>query len=179
MTYKKTTAILVVASVIIVIVFSVSGYYIVRAFTGTSIDENKPYPVTHILDGDTFKAKIGSHIVTVRMLGIDTPETVDPRKPVQCFGKEASDETKSLLTGKNVRLKLNPSREEKDKYGRYLAYVYLQAEPEVFINEYLLENGYAREYTYSKSVPHMFQKEFKSIENTAKEGKKGLWGKCE
>jgi micrococcal nuclease len=117
---------------------------------------------------------VGHHEITVRMLGIDTPETVDPRKPEQCYGKEASNKTKELLTGKMVRLKLNPDREEKDKYGRYLAFVY---SGEVFLNEFLLEEGYAREYTFGK--PYMFQKEFREVEGMAKEAKRGLWGVCE
>lgn len=173
MTYKKTTTVLVAASFLIVCVFLVIGYYIVNAATSTSIDEDELYSVTRIKDGDTFDIKIGRHEATVRMLGIDTPETVDPRKPVQCFGKEASDETKSLLAGQKVRLKLNPNREEKDKFGRYLAYVYLN---DIFVNEILLEDGYAREYTYGKA--YMLQKEFRDIEKQAKEAMKGLWGAC-
>ena len=165
------------AAIIVVLLLSCTlGYYIIYAATAISIDENKSYPVTYVLDGDTFKVKINSHIVTVRMLGIDTPETVDPRKPEQCYGKVASDKTKELLLGHNVHLELNPNREEKDKYGRYLAYVYLEDESKVFINEYLLQNGYAREYTYGK--PYMLQKEFKMIEGMAKYNKVGLWGSC-
>lgn len=173
MEYKKITTFLVVVTVLIVCTCVFTGYVIVRAFTVPSIDENELYQVTEVKDGDTFNVKIGRHTETVRMLGIDTPETVDPRKPVQCFGKEASDQTKHLLTAQSVRLKLNPDREEKDKYGRYLAYVFLG---NVFVNEQLLEEGYAREYTFGK--PYMYQKEFRGIEKNAKETKKGLWGAC-
>ncbi len=174
MKYKKITTFLFVVTVLVVCVFGLGGYLIVRAFTGVTIDENKLYEVDYVTDGDTFKVKIGRHIETVRMLGIDTPETIDPRKPIQCYGKEASDETKSMLTGQKVRLKLNPNREEKDKYRRYLAYVYLG---DKFVNEDLLEQGFAREYTYG--TPYMFQKEFRGIEKMAKEAKRGLWGVCE
>jgi micrococcal nuclease len=99
---------------------------------------------------------------------------VDPRKTVQCYGKEASDHSKYVLSGKNVQLKLNPDREEKDKYGRYLAYVYLG---EKFVNESLLEDGFAREYTFGK--PYMYQKEFRELEKVAKEEKRGMWGACD
>lgn len=174
MNYNKTVTVLAVATISIIGVFCALGYYVVRAATSISIDEDQPYAVRQVKDGDTFTAMIGRHEVTVRMLGIDTPETVDPRKPVQCYGKEASDETKSLLTDQKVQLKLNPNREEKDKYGRYLAYVY---SGEMFVNEFLLKNGYAREYTYGK--PYMFQREFRKIEKVAKEEKRGLWGECE
>ena len=169
MKYGKITAIIVVVGVLCL------GYYFVRAATIISIDQSRLYPVTYVTDGDTFKVKIGSHEITIRMLGINTPETVDPRKPVECYGKEASDETKSLLSGRLVRLKLNPNREEKDKYGRYLAYVY--RDDELFVNESLLQNGYAREYTFGTS--YMFQKEFRDIEGTAKEKGRGLWESCE
>lgn len=153
-------------------------YYAIYLASAVTINENKIYPVAYVLDGDTFKVKIKKKEVTVRMLGIDTPETVDPRKPPQCYGKEASDETKKLLSRKTVRLKLNPNREEKDRYGRYLAYVYLvDNNSEIFINEFLLQNGYAKEYTYGKA--YMFQKEFRTIEKLAQEGKKGLWGECQ
>ncbi|OHA16764.1 MAG: hypothetical protein A3C79_00320 [Candidatus Taylorbacteria bacterium RIFCSPHIGHO2_02_FULL_45_28] len=172
MKYKKLMAI-----GFVVFVLFVSGSYIIYAVTVISIDENTPYRVERVLDGDTFMVKIGWHDVTIRMLGIDTPETVDPRKLVQCYGKEASDETKSLLTGQKVRLKLNPNREERDRYGRYLAYVYMNGANNLFVNEFLLENGYAHEYTYGK--PYMYQKEFREIEKTAKEAGKGLWGGCE
>lgn len=127
------------------------------------------------MDGDTFKVNIEKHIITVRMLGIDTPETVDPRKPAQCYGQKASDETKRMLVGHAVRLKLNPNREERDKYDRYLAYVYL--EDGTFWNEYLLKNGFAREYTFGK--PYLFQKEFRNIEQETKREQRGLWGVCE
>ena len=151
-----------------------AGAYIIHAATIISIDPEKFYPVAYVKDGDTFIVKIGRHEAAVRMLGIDTPETVDPRKPVQCYGKEASDETKSLLTGQSVRLMLNPNREEKDKYGRYLAYVY--REDKMFVNKFLLENGYAHEYTFGS--PYMFQKEFREVESQAKVVGKGLWGEC-
>ncbi|MEN9524178.1 MAG: hypothetical protein RL536_247 [Candidatus Parcubacteria bacterium] len=176
MKYKK-----VVTIVIVLILLCVPGYYAIYSATVITIDGNKSYHVEYVLDGDTFKVKVGSHIVTVRMLGIDTPESVDPRKQVQCYGQEASLETKNLLMGKNVRLTLNPNREEKDKYGRYLAYVYLRSganeETDLFVNEFLLKNGYAREYTYGKT--YMYQEEFKKIENDAKEAGRGLWGACE
>lgn len=148
--------------------------YVTYAATVVRIDENELYQVATVLDGDTFKVNVGWHQITVRMLGIDTPETVDPRKPEQCYGHEASDESKRLLTGQSVRMKLNPNREERDRYNRYLAYVYL--EDGTFMSEYLLTNGFAREYTYGK--PYVYQKEFRSIEKEAKERKVGLWGMC-
>lgn len=139
------------------------------------INPDEAYQVANVLDGDTFEIKIGKKNQTVRMLGVDTPETVDPRKPVQCYGKEASDETKSILSHYAVTLKMDKTQSMTDKFGRLLAYVY--REDGLFMNEFLLKNGLAREYTYSK--PYMFQKEFKAFEMAAKEEKAGLWKKCE
>ncbi len=169
MKYKKIVTIAIVACVL-----CAGIYYIVYSATVISIDQEKLYQIVYVVDGDTFNVKIGSHEIRVRMLGIDTPEAVDPRKPVQCYGNEASDQTKELLSGRQVRLKLNPDREEKDKYGRYLAYVY--RDDNLFVNEFLLENGFAREYTYGKS--YMLQEEFREIENKAKTENIGLWSTC-
>lgn len=162
----------VVFCVLFVIILAIFWPRIVRG--EIVIDENKYYGVTYVIDGDTFKVKIGWKEVTVRMLGIDTPETVDPRKPAQCYGKEASDESKKILIGQKVQMKLNPNREIKDKYGRYLVYVYL--EDETFVNKYLLENGFAREYTFGK--PYMMRDDFVATQNEAKQRGVGLWGFC-
>lgn len=128
--------------------------------------------VINVIDGDTFEIKLNNKVQKVRMLGIDTPETVDPRKTVQCFGKEASDKTKELLLNREVILETDKTQSEYDKYGRILAYV--KREDGLFINKYLIENGYAYEYTYN--IPYKFQKEFKKLEKDAREGKRGLWG---
>jgi micrococcal nuclease len=108
------------------------------------------------------------------MLGVDTPETVDPRKPVGCFGPEASAETKSLLSHRTVRLVTNSNREARDKYGRYLMYVY--RDDGVFVNELLLKEGFAREYTFGR--PYLYQNEFRGLEADAKSALRGLWNAC-
>lgn len=129
------------------------------------------YLVTKIVDGDTITISMNGSPETLRLVGIDTPEAVDPRTPVQCFGTEASDKTKDLLTGKKVRIEKDASQGERDKYDRLLAYVY--REDGLFINKYLVENGYAREYTYNK--PYRYQADFKTAQNTAKAQGRGLW----
>lgn len=136
------------------------------------IDQNEQYQVMKVLDGDTFQIKINKETVTVRMLGIDTPETVDPRKGIQCYGKQASDKTKELILGKYVLLSADPSQDNIDKYGRILAYVNIK--DGILINQYLLEYGYAREYKYK--FDYKRRKEFKKLENLAKKKKIGLWG---
>lgn len=136
------------------------------------IDLSQLYQVATVIDGDTFEVKVDQKLVTVRMLGIDTPETVDPRKPIQCFGKEASDNTKKMLEGQSVTLKTDKTQSILDKYGRVLAYVYLG--DGLFVNEFLLKNGYAHEYTYG--IPYKMRKDFNKFENDARKNKRGLWG---
>lgn len=129
--------------------------------------------VTRVVDGDTIEIATGQ---TIRFIGIDTPETVDPRRPVGCFGKEASNETKSLLSGKEVILQKDVS--ETDKYKRLLRYVYLPLENNqlLFVNDYLVRTGFAKASTYPPDVK--FSEQFREAEQTARENKKGLWEKC-
>lgn len=102
---------------------------------------------------------------------MDTPETVEPRKPVQCFGKEASNKAKELLVGTKVRLEKDSTQGELDKYGRTLAYIY--REDGLFYNKYMIEQGYAHEYTYN--TPYKYQAEFKAAQKSAQENLRGLW----
>ncbi|MDY0097439.1 MAG: thermonuclease family protein [Candidatus Dojkabacteria bacterium] len=131
--------------------------------------EGEIYYVSRVVDGDTFKIdKLG----TIRLIGIDTPETVDPRKEVQCYGVEASNKAKELLEGKEITLEFDNSQGDVDNYGRILAYVYM--EDGRMFNEVMILEGYAHEYTYN--TPYKYQNEFKIAENNARESKLGLWG---
>lgn len=129
--------------------------------------------VTEVIDGDTIKIQTGQ---TVRLLGIDTPETKDPRRPVGCFGKEASNETKKLLFGKEIILQKDVS--ETDKYGRLLRYIYLPLEDgqALFVNDYLVRAGFASALTYPPDVK--FNEQLREAERFAKQNYRGLWGKC-
>ena len=122
--------------------------------------------VTRVIDGDTIELVGG---VRVRYIGVNTPETVDPRKPVQCFGKEASDRNKELVEGKYVRLVKDVS--ETDRYGRLLRYVYVG---DTFANLALVEGGFAHSSTYPPDVRE--QEKFRVAEESARIAKKGLWG---
>ncbi len=132
----------------------------------------KLYKVETVVDGDTIKVDMDGKSETLRLIGIDTPETVDPRKPVQCFGEEASKKAKETLTGKTVRLEADPTQGERDKYQRLLRYVYL--EDGISFNKWMIDEGYAHEYTY-QSNPYKYQADFKDAERSARENKKGLW----
>lgn len=171
---KYKTKIIIITTIIIVCGFAAYFSSPSKKYTYKipKIDLERQYEVAKVFDGDTFEIKLDKQTMTVRMLGIDTPETIDPRKPVQCFGKEASDMTKEILVGHSVNLQIDKTQSFTDKYGRLLAYVY--RDDGLFINQYLLENGYAHEYTYA--IPYTKQKEFKKIEKEAREQKKGFWG---
>ena len=129
------------------------------------------YDVTKITDGDTIHLSMDGRDETVRLIGINTPETVDPRRAVECFGKEASERMKEIAKGKIVRLEYDDSQSVRDTYGRLLAYVYL--EDGQMINRKMIAEGYAYEYTYL--TPYKYQKEFRELQVLAKTGGRGLW----
>lgn len=142
--------------------------------TATAIlgETSESYPVTRVIDGDTIEVQRDGKKETVRLIGIDTPEVVDPRSPIECFGKQASEKARSLLIGQGVILKADTTQSDKDRYGRLLRYVYLV--DGTFINDLLIREGYAHEYTYQND-PYIFQQQFKDAEKEAQENKRGLW----
>ena len=131
----------------------------------------KTYTVIQVVDGDTIKVSMDDIKTTIRLIGVDTPETVDPRKPVQCFGKEATNKMLELLHNKIALLEEDKSQGDKDKYGRLLRYVFLPDETNV--NKTLIQEGYAYEYTYD--LPYKYQDAFKKAQISARESKRGLW----
>lgn len=124
--------------------------------------------VIRVIDGDTIEIADGAR---VRYIGIDTPETVDPRKPVQCFGQEAAKKNKELVDGKMVRMEKDIT--EQDKYGRLLRYVWLG---DVFVNLELVQQGFAYSYSYPPDIK--FQKQILNAEEEARLAKRGLWNAC-
>ncbi len=138
-----------------------------------AVTDDKMWYVTKVVDGDTIEIQFEEVKETVRFIGIDTPETKDPRKPVQCFGKEASAKTSELLKNRFIRLESDQSQSNRDVYKRLLRYVY--RDDGLFINKYLVDEGFAYEYTY-KSNPYKYQKDFIEAQHLAREQGKGLWG---
>lgn len=126
------------------------------------------HKVKRVIDGDTIELENGEK---VRLIGIDTPETVHPSKDVEYYGKEASDFTKRMLEGKQVEIEFDIQK--RDKYGRLLAYVYL--EDGTFINAELLKQGYATISTYPPNIKYV--DEFTRLQREARENDRGLWGK--
>lgn len=129
------------------------------------------YRVERVVDGDTVAIAMGGGTETLRLIGMDTPETRDPRKPVQCFGREASARAERLLAGTRVRIAGDPTQDTRDRYGRLLAYVYTEG-GELY-NERMIREGYAHEYTYQ--APYRFQARFRLAEREARELGRGLW----
>lgn len=121
-----------------------------------------------VIDGDTIELADKRR---VRYIGIDAPETVDPRKPVQCFGHEASKENKRLVEGKTVRLEKDVS--ETDQYGRLLCYVYVG---DIFVNDYLVRQGFAHLDTVPPDVK--YAERLREAQTEAQDSNRGLWSGC-
>jgi micrococcal nuclease len=128
--------------------------------------------VVHVADGDTINVRLSDgRTERVRYIGIDTPESVKPGTPVQCFAKKASHYNASLVEGRQVTLRLDA--EERDRYGRLLAYVYTEGR---FVNRELVARGYARTLTIPPNVAHA--DEFARLARSAREAGVGLWRAC-
>lgn len=144
--------------------------------TSTQATKNQTNAVVvRVVDGDTLDAKLDSEPTKeykVRLLGVNTPETVDPRRPVQCFGKEASDFTKHTLNGKRIWLRADPQADERDKYGRLLRNVYLEDGTD--FNALLISQGYAYAYVSFPQDPAR-KTELRRLESEAKAAGRGLW----
>ncbi|MBI1869396.1 thermonuclease family protein [Candidatus Gottesmanbacteria bacterium] len=129
--------------------------------------------VTKVIDGDTIELATGQR---VRYIGIDTPESVDPRKSVECFARQAAARNKELVLGKSVRLEKDVS--QTDKYGRLLRYIYVNNQDgnELMVNDVLVREGYA----FARSFPPdiKYQERFRQAEEQARRENKGLWASC-
>jgi len=123
--------------------------------------------VTRVIDGDTVVLDSGER---VRLIGVDTPETVHPRKPVERFGKEASEFTRQLVEGREVRIEFDAETATHDRYGRTLAYVYLADGS--LVNLEIVEQGYGHAYT---RFPFSKVEQFREAERDAREAQRGLW----
>ncbi len=132
-------------------------------------NKQRKYFVSRTIDGDTIRLSNGER---VRLIGVDTPETKHPRKPVQCFGKEASAFTRKMVQKRYITLEFD--WQLRDRYGRLLAYVYRSSD-KFFLNYQLVRQGYGFAYT---RYPFKYMKKFVAAERYARQHKLGLWGKC-
>jgi micrococcal nuclease len=128
--------------------------------------------VLEVVDGDTVVVDLdGRGRETVRLIGVDTPETVHPSRPVECYGKEASAKARTLLTGATVFLEDDPTQDSRDRFGRLLRFVWLSTGQ--LVNLELIAQGYAYEYTYEQ--PYKYQAEFQDAQRKAQATQSGLW----
>lgn len=130
--------------------------------------------VTHVVDGDTLDVRVGGTEERVRLIGVDTPESVAPDRPVQCYGAEASLYLASLVP-EGTEVRLERDAEPRDQYGRLLAYVYRAAD-DLLVNLELVEQGYADAVTYGDN--EALYADLVAAEARARDGGRGLWGVC-
>ena len=129
--------------------------------------------VLRVVDGDTIQVQVGGQAEKVRYIGVDTPESVKPGTPVQCYAKRASAFNERLIEGRRVRLVLDA--EHRDRYGRLLAYVYRRSDG-LFVNAALVRGGYAHVLTIPPDVAHAG--EFHRLAAAARRAGRGLWSDC-
>jgi len=139
-----------------------------KATDGQNNSDSGLIKVIRVVDGDTIEIEGGEK---VRYIGMDTPETVDPRKPVQCFGVEASAKNKELVDGKMARLEKDIT--DRDKYNRLLRYIWVG---DTFINLELVKQGFAYSYSYPPDIK--YQDQIVKAQQEATEAKRGLWNAC-
>jgi micrococcal nuclease len=129
--------------------------------------------VTRVVDGDTVHVRLGGRDETVRYIGVDTPESVKPGTPIQCFAEAASAYNRRLVAGQAVTLRTDA--ESRDRFGRLLAYVYRRRDG-LFVNAALVRDGYATILTIPPNVAHAVQ--LRRLERAARTARRGLWRTC-
>ena len=155
----------------------------VAAYTATAGDDSGGSPeregarvgrVVRVVDGDTIHVQVGDTREKVRYIGVDTPESLKPGTPVECFAKRASAFNHSLVAGERVRLVLDA--EPRDRYGRLLAYVYRERDGR-FVNAALVRGGYAQPLSIPPNVAHA--EAFRRLASTTRRAGRGLWSACQ
>jgi micrococcal nuclease len=136
-------------------------------------------PVIRVVDGDTLHVSLRGQEVTVRLIGLNSPESVKPDSPIECYGPESSDYAKEALTGQTVTLEFDSSQGRTDQYGRTLAYVWLELPGggRSLFNLLAVRSGNARERQYGR-VPYAWKSAFRSAQQHAQGADAGLWGAC-
>ena len=143
--------------------------------TAASVAVDGRATLVRVVDGDTIVVSVAGRDERVRLIGIDTPESAKPGSPVECFGKEASGHLASLLP-KGTAVRLVGDVEQRDRYGRLLAYVYRDSDG-LFVNAVMARDGFAEPLTIPPNVAHTA--EVAAAARTARESRRGLWGSCQ
>ena len=160
-------------SVILLIVIAAAIHAQVGDFMpypATDFSKDTAYPVLSVIDGDTVNITYEGEKTSVRLIGVDTPETVHPSKPIEPYGKEATAFLKNLLKAESVYLRFD--KEKTDKYDRLLAYLY-RAPDGLFVNLEIVRQGYGRAYT---EYPFKHMALFEHYGTRAEASEKGLYG---
>jgi endonuclease YncB( thermonuclease family) len=164
-----------------VIFYAANSYLTARPMTplktrtaATAVAPPGYYIVTQDIDGDTFQIVMDGKKESIRLIGVDTPETHKPNTPVQCYGPEASDFARQTVEGKAVRLEADPTNDNRDRYDRLLRYAYLQ--DGTLFNKQIVEQGYGFAYL---SFPFQKKQEFADAQAQAVISKRGLWAACQ
>jgi len=135
------------------------------------INSEELFDIVRVADGDTITVSINGAFEKIRFIGINTPEIGNANIPSECLAEEAKEKMESLLEGHKVRLEFDETQGERDKYGRLLAYVYL--DNDVFLNRFMIQEGFAHEYTYQKKYKYI--EDFVSDEEEARFKEIGIW----
>jgi micrococcal nuclease len=151
--------------------------------SGNSVEESSPfekaetsgpYEVVKVTDGDTIKVSISGRRFDIRLIGINTPETVHPTKPIECFGPESSDFAKELLGGSSVYLEYDKTQAPFDRWDRVIAHVWTE-DKELYASE-AIANGFGVEYTYD--ADYKYKDIYLQDQSKAEKSSIGLWGSC-
>lgn len=127
--------------------------------------------VTNVTDGDTIEVSLNGVTERIRLIGVDTPETSHPSRPVECFGREAAAFTRDMLSGQTVLLEADPSQDNRDRFNRLLRFVW---RPDGRLANYeIIAQGYGFEYTFR--TPYRYQAQFRAAQRAAREAQIGLW----
>lgn len=156
----KKIAILLVAVFIVILEQYLPKEEIVR----------EQYLVTRVIDGDTLVIDMNGEEERLRIIGIDTPESVRPNTPVECLSLEAGEYTKSMLENEYIETEYDDTQGNRDKYDRLLRHVFID---DINFGEKIIQDGYAYEYTYD--MPYTYQREYVEAERYARENEVGLW----
>ncbi len=151
------------------------GLALASACTSSTGNEITQPIVESVVDGDTVVLDFGSTTETVRLLGIDTPETVHPTLPEQCFGAEATQALTQLLPP-GTPIRVERDTQARDHFGRLLLYLY-RADDDLFVNEWLLDNGLGDTSFYEPNTA--YQVRLTQARLTAQTESKGLWASCD
>ncbi len=171
---KKATQSLIVGLLVLGLSFAQQQGWLKSATKQAEQAQPGLYRVVTFTDGDTISVDMNGTTEKVRLIGVDTPETHDPRKSVQCFGQAAADYTKRLIGNSSVRLEADPTNTNRDRYNRLLRYVYLPDGR--LVNAEIIKQGYGFAYV---NFPFTKLEEFKGYQKEAELAKLGLWGSCE